>query len=131
MVFPIVLSVCLKQSQLRGQARGISHSPEIFYNHHIISVCQVLRSFSIVVASGRKKSLEIIQEPSAQTSTEETRQTKELKQYDSHSTAGGHEGLTNPCLYHFTKRLWFLLLGSNVNHCTSHARKLSAQLAAT
>ena len=37
--------------QLGGQARGISHSPEVFHNQHIISVCQVLRSFSIVVAS--------------------------------------------------------------------------------
>ena len=32
--------------------------------------------------------LEIIQATSAQTSTEETRQTKEPKQYDSHSTRG-------------------------------------------
>ena len=35
-----------------------------------------------------KKNLEIIQATSAQTSTEETRQTKEPKQYDSHSTPG-------------------------------------------
>ena len=36
----------------------------------------------------KKKNLKIIQVTSAQTSTEETRQTKEPKQYDSHSTPG-------------------------------------------
>ena len=36
----------------------------------------------------KTKNLEIIQATSAQTSTEETRQTKEPKQYDSHSTPG-------------------------------------------
>ena len=44
--------VCLRQSQLRGQARDISYSPEVFHKQHIISVCQVFQTFSIVVASG-------------------------------------------------------------------------------